>query len=370
MLWARAAGRCEVCGRSLLEGEITHQEMTLGEAAHIVGATDSGRSPRGKSPMSLGDRAKADNLILMCASHHDEIDRPEAVELLTEERLQAMKAAHEDFVRRAMRLRGSRTSVIVRLIGDLRGDAVQLDVGSAVEAVLDDGRFPEFAPGFDGVGVSIELDQLPDEEEPTAEYWKVATRKIDQVIGQKLKEGIRQGAIERISVFGFARLPLLTYLGAALDDTCPVEIYQRHRTGDTWVWPKEEGEASFAINSAGTAAEDAVLILNLSGTVEATAIPAVLAALPVFTIGVEGRAPGPESIRTKGDLARFAEAVRQFFADREQDGKLIKRLHVLAAAPISAAIQLGRAHDAHVHPVLVLYDRTSAGTYKQALSIP
>ncbi|WP_089107345.1 hypothetical protein [Streptomyces hyaluromycini] len=48
--------------------------------------------------------------------------------------------------------------------------------------------------------------------------------------------------------------------------------------------------------------------------------------------------------------------------------RFLRRLHVLAAVPVSAAVALGRVHDADVHPCLVVYDRTG-GQYSAALEI-
>ncbi len=41
---------------------------------------------------------------------------------------------------------------------------------------------------------------------------------------------------------------------------------------------------------------------------------------------------------------------------------------MLAAIPVSAAVALGRVHDAHVHPTMSIYDRTD-GRYSIALEI-
>jgi CBASS immunity sensor of nucleotide second messenger signals len=45
----------------------------------------------------------------------------------------------------------------------------------------------------------------------------------------------------------------------------------------------------------------------------------------------------------------------------EAAGKAIGRLHVFPALSLSAGIVLGRVVDPHVHPTLVIYDRTPSG---------
>jgi hypothetical protein len=43
-VWVRAGGRCIICNRYLLEGQLSAREVTFGELAHIVGHKE-GRQP-------------------------------------------------------------------------------------------------------------------------------------------------------------------------------------------------------------------------------------------------------------------------------------------------------------------------------------
>src|SRR5436309_9511677 len=98
-VWARSAGRCAVCGADLLEGTITRRQVFLGELAHIVGQQNSASSPRGQVvAMSDVDRDKAENLMLVCAGEHQEIDRNGVLDVLTVEKLRKIKNDHEDWV--------------------------------------------------------------------------------------------------------------------------------------------------------------------------------------------------------------------------------------------------------------------------------
>ena len=64
-LWVRSGGRCALCKKYLLEGDLTLRPIPLGEAAHMVGQQDTAASPRGKSALSAEERDLADNLILL-----------------------------------------------------------------------------------------------------------------------------------------------------------------------------------------------------------------------------------------------------------------------------------------------------------------
>lgn len=63
----------------------------IAKAAHILGEHDG--SARFDASVPLADRNKIENLILMCPSHHDEIDADETK--WTVERLRELKAEHE-----------------------------------------------------------------------------------------------------------------------------------------------------------------------------------------------------------------------------------------------------------------------------------
>jgi hypothetical protein len=63
----------------------------IAKAAHIVGENEG--SARFDPSVSLADRNKLDNLILMCPTHHEMIDADE--ETWTVERLRSLKATHE-----------------------------------------------------------------------------------------------------------------------------------------------------------------------------------------------------------------------------------------------------------------------------------
>jgi hypothetical protein len=65
-------------------------------------------------------------------------------------------------------------------------------------------------------------------------------------------------------------------------------------------------------------------------------------------------------------LQAFETKARWLLSGIEAGGKSVQRLHVFPALSLSAAIVLGRVVDPHVHPTLVMYDRTPSG-YQPAL---
>lgn len=70
ILWGRSGNRCAICKLELTpDGD----KETLGEMAHIVAKSNEG--PRGDSPLGLQERDKYNNLILLCPTHHSNIDK-------------------------------------------------------------------------------------------------------------------------------------------------------------------------------------------------------------------------------------------------------------------------------------------------------
>jgi hypothetical protein len=366
-LWVRSAGRCALCKEYLLEGALTIRPLFLGEMAHMVGQADSAASPRGNNRLPVEDRNLADNLILLCPSCHTEIDKRGSLDLITVEWLKERKREHEARVREVTGLDPIRTTSIVRMIGDLRGRSVELDGATAANAVVTtDARFGRFPLSADGSSLEIDLRHMPEEALPTAAYWEGCKASINDAIDFRLVEAVRRGIVKHVSVFAFARLPLLTYLGSRLDDTYEIEVYQRQRSDSSWGWPGTEA-ATFTVSRSDPAGPEAVLILNVSGTIDPADLPEDLRDLPRFAVAIDAE-PGVDAIASRASLAAFQAAVRGLLASFEVGGKTVRRLHVFAALPISAAIVLGRVHDRHVHPVLAMYDRTD-GAYSLALEI-
>jgi hypothetical protein len=96
ILWAHSGNRCAICRRELV-GESTKvdEETIVGEECHIVAREANG--PRGNSPLSIDERDKPSNLILLCRNHHKEID--DQFNTFTVEVLSKIKVGHETWVR-------------------------------------------------------------------------------------------------------------------------------------------------------------------------------------------------------------------------------------------------------------------------------
>ena len=306
-VWVRSGGRCAICNRYLLEGDLGASELTFGEMAHIVGQQASERSPRGLEDLNSSERDNADNIILLCDDEHDEIDRSGSREKFSVDFLRQLKREHEERIQHVTDLAADRRSTVLRMVGMLRGDAVEVDRDMVSTTVIDDGgRFPKFSLAYDRQSIEIDLRHCAGEVFATPEYYAAATAIIDEVINQKLREGIVSEEISHLSVFAFARLPLLVYLGSKLDDTVPTEIYQRHRASETWNWPDIEADAAFDIRIpvATPDIDEGVLVINLSGSIQRNELPDALVDLPYFELFVTDVTPSPDVLPSQAHLPR------------------------------------------------------------------
>jgi len=95
LLWGRSGNRCAICKTELTQDKKTvTAAFTLGEQAHIVGEKEG--AARGKSSLSQDERNTYHNLILLCPTHHTEIDNNETDWPI--EKLHQVKSEHELWV--------------------------------------------------------------------------------------------------------------------------------------------------------------------------------------------------------------------------------------------------------------------------------
>lgn len=369
-VWVRSGGRCAICNKYLLDGTMTYREVSLGELAHIVGQQQAPGSPRGLHGLAAADRDNADNLMLVCGDQHDEFDDPSTLDVFTVEKLTALKRRHEDRIRHVTGLGEDRSTTVIRMVAPVRGNEVELSRETAAVTVIRSAdRFPRFLESYHRHGLEIDLRNLPGEAAAGPDYYRIATARIDAAI-TKLNEGIANNDVAHLSVFGFARIPLLVYLGSRIDDTVPTDVYQRHREDESWQWSDRAPAAQLALDVMNDvpAGEDAVLVLNVSGTIQPGELSEPLTSMRTYRLAVTNMTPGPDVFRNHASLDKFHVEIRNLFSTIEANAKTVRRLHVLSAIPLSAALILGRTRDPQVHPVLHLYDRTDTG-YEFALEI-
>lgn len=369
LLLVRSGGRCAICYRELHASKVTSRSVYLGERGHIVGKTQSRRSPRGEHPLEVAARDDPENLLLVCGACHNEIDHRDNLDVFTVDQLRNIKVAHENRIQRILAVPPENETRVVRLLGSVGASNVAIDRSTAAAAILDGGRVARFL-NPDSSGIEIDLRRVPNPDPSNSTYYATCRAIIDQVAERQLSPEVEAGRIPHLSVFALARWPLLVYLGAVIGDKVSSDIYQRHRASESWTWPSQPTTAEFEWSLVKPGSTDeAVLVLSLSAAVHAEEVPAHLSNGAVYRVApADGTTPHYDVIASPDELKSAERAFRGVFADIEHHRKSIQRLHVLGAAPLSACVALGRVLTRGVHPPMILYDRLE-NTYQQAMEI-
>lgn len=100
IVWTKAAGMCSFpnCRAQLVQEPGNDGSIPVGEIAHIVAERLDG--PRGNSPLSAEQRNHPPNLMLLCPTHHTEVDK--APQTYAVERMTEFKRRHEAWVRETL----------------------------------------------------------------------------------------------------------------------------------------------------------------------------------------------------------------------------------------------------------------------------
>ncbi len=370
-LWVRSGGRCAICNRYLLEDEFTANPVNLSELAHNVGHKPTARSPRGDDELAVALRNLADNLLLLCGDHHRVIDSSLTRGEFTVEALHEIKRRHEDRIEYLTGLGEDAETVVLRVVGAIRGGNVELSEETVRAAIPSHTpRYPRYAIGYGGADIELDLRGLP--SEGTDGYWVAAASQIRWVLDGPVRDGVRRGEIRHLSVFAIARMALLALVGYHLDDKIPLDLYQKHRDGDQgWRWDDTATPVDFELRRIrrGDDLARAALVVSFSGTIAIEELPDTVVGCPVWEIRPVDVPGSPDILRSFASLENFASSYRDFLSRLEQDQPETSVVDVFPAVPVSAAITLGRALMRDVHPALRLHERDSSGRFVPALEL-
>lgn len=371
LVWAAAAGRCTFCNRLVTENEDLGVEVPIGELAHNVGWGEG--SPRGDSDLDEEERRSASNLLLLCRNCHKPADDGGVIGHFTVEQLTRLKREHEQRIRFLTDVGGDRTASVIRVVGTIRGSQPELTYDTVLGATVAAGYFPTFLPN--AYKAEYEADLRSIAQPGSRAYFDACTGQL-QALFERVNEGIRRDEVRRLAVFGFARIPVLVFLGSRLDDKIPTLVFQRQRSDgdDAWRWPSEAGEAvTFRVEVAKSGSKESgvSLVLNLSGTVQTGDLPpAVQQSDTVYVLEPSAPAsPGVSVVSSAATLANFEDAMRSFLAGLEESNGDVGHISIFPAVPVSAAVSIGRVLMPGVTPAVKVFDRDDRGVFFEALEI-
>lgn len=372
-VWVASGGRCTMCNRYLVDEEVTGQNVMIGQLAHIVGWSTAAGSPRGTDELPGPQRNEADNLMLLCYDQHKVIDDRELWAVFDTHTLRAMKRKHELRIRKLTDMGEDRATTVLRVVGSVHDQAVDLTEARVRAALLERDRFPDWTlRGADEF--EIDLRAVPGERRSTAGYWAGAWDHLKDRLDH-LYTQVRKGTVTHLSVFPLARIPVLILLGTLLDDTVPTELYPKRRDGDEgWGWTPGSGEHKFTFTCVkkGTNARNVAVLLSVSGSVDPGRLPDEIdGSFTIYEITPIGTVPATGLITTPTTLDAFSRSWRALLAVIESDHPGAESISAFPAVPAAAAVSMGRHLMRTAHPPLRIYDRISGhDTYQYTVSTP
>lgn len=361
LLCAKAAGRCEYrgCNKLLTRDELTKREGKFSVFAHII--ADSPDGPRGHATLSE-ERAKSlSNLMLLCFDHHRLIDEDDVpghpVDLLEE-----FKQEHEDRIEALTAIDKKHQTQIIRMEANIGGRKGMIDVDQAKAAVL-----PKY-PVDDGIEILLTSSRIPDGA-PIA--WQAGKAEID-LAAEDIHRKVLNGPTKHLSIFGFAPIPLLIYLGRALGDIAGGTAFQKHRDTDDWLFKTPDGqEQQFEVSRPDSynLTPDVAVMCSVSGKVARSEVEKVqVAGTDVYEIAVP--TPGVNVVRTHEQVLAFGVIWRQLLTELYARYGADVTVHVFPALPVSLSVELGRVLLPKSDPEIRVYDFNRAqGGFQLALTL-
>jgi len=346
-LFVRAGGRCQFdgCNKWLLEHPLTLTEGNFAQMAHIVAFSRKG--PRGfvnLRPLNVND---VTNLMLLCPLCHKLID--DHAQEYTVTILEAYKSKHEQRIRHVTGLGPDLKTSVVQLKAQIAGQSVAIPIAQVIEAVAP--RYP-----IDSRGHIIDLTGIDAEGKSLIE---AATRMIKQRVKRLYEPGMDLDETRHISLFALAPIPLLVFLGRQLSNKVPVDVYQRHRDTEDWVWKNSGAPVDYKFEKlrVGTEQTAVALVLSLSGRIHLKLLPPEIdARFTVYELTLSNAEPTPNFLRLKEDLIRFKEVYQAALRTILREHQNIEAIHLFPAVPAPVAVLCGRELLPKVDPALLVYD--------------
>ena len=361
LLCVQAGGRCEFdgCNKFLFKHHLTHTPGNFAQMAHIVAFKEDG--PRGKVTKRPPDINNIENLMLLCPEDHHLIDTH--ADDYPREVLEQYKQNHEERIFRLTGIKADHQTTVVQLKTLIGGQSVAIPVADIHRAIA-----PRYAE--DSRGCIIDLTNIRGDDQA---YYQTAVRTIRQEVDRLYASGMEVEKTRHISLFGLAPIPLLVYMGSCLSNKVPVDLFQRHRDTEDWVW-KNRGKPvgyKFTQVRAGTVKSKVAFILSLSGKIHPADLPpAIDRRFHVYEITLARGTPKPTFLRLKQDLVLFREAYQRALSEiRAKHGQL-QEIHLFPAVPAPIAVLCGREPLTKITPTLLVYDNDQTkGGFKFILGV-
>jgi hypothetical protein len=346
----------------LYKDELTQQRSNLSVISHIVSFSPDG--PRGDPIRSRELEKDIRNLMLTCREHGKLIDDRAQISAYPEKLLLDFKHEHERRVRLATDNAEDMQTQVLLLQAPIDSHDITIDPVDAHRAIQ-----PQYPVEENPTVIDLSGSRLPAEGEA---FFALMAQSITQQIQEVLTRRAGTTRTHSLSVFAIAPIPLLIYAGRCLGDTQHIELYQRHRDTQDWIWKEdEEAQAFYEIVKSGeqaTAAHPFALAFSISGLISHELIARSVGTEPCL-YEIRAREPGRDFLRSRKRLELFSYEVRNAVVALRDAHYARKIIHVFAALPAPMAIEFGR-HIKSLDTPFVIYEyENSKHAYVPALKI-
>lgn len=359
IVWARAAGHCELCGTDLTRDIRVGRSVRWGHVAHILPASPQG--PRGGGAHTA-EQAKAhtddpDNLMLACPGCHVKADTD--ADGYPQSDLTDLHAAQIGRIALAAQTPQA-SKAITLIVLSQHFKTLNLIAKGDLERAMS-------AEGLTAIAMPDPL-VLPEpfDGKRDAAYWRQVTDRIQYEVRRLLDNGRKfHGDVPYVAVVGLADIPALMVLGQALGDRMPRRLFSHHRiTGLRWpdlTAPPPRFE--FTAPPAGNG--PIALALSISGEIPERDI---LAARPDARIAVlKASEPSTLMVRNREAIAAFVEALQGPLSQLEAASA--EPIHIFPALPAAFAIEFGAFLTMQHRHCYVVYDRGANNAFVATLSL-
>jgi hypothetical protein len=362
-LWARAAGRCEFrgCNKILHTHSLTRKKSNLGKISHIVAHSPDG--PRGDPEDSPRLAKDISNLMLTCHECGKMIDDRDKVEEYPTDLLREFKREHEDRVRRLTSIQPDAQTHVLIVQANIGGQPVRINRQQVFNAVL-----PMYPTNEDRYEIDLTDTMLTERDDG---FWDSAALDLSRRVSSALHAGPRGELPNHVSVFALAPIPLLVKLGTVLGSINEIEVYQKHRDGNSWAWQDDDEayDAYYRTTEHDTREEatQVAVMVSLSSRVMFEEVQRSMRG-DFAAYEIAACDPGVDFMRSRSRLNLFGYEYRKLLAMIRQRHRRAQELHLFAAAPSPVAVLCGQSLSPKIDPAVVLYEYRRP-TYAEALRV-
>lgn len=353
-LLAKAAGRCEFrgCNKLLLDDELTTLKGNFSECAHILPSSPYG--PRGEFIHGEDDdmRNSEDNLMLLCAMHHHEIDSSDNVKNFPPALLYEMKMEHEARVRIATQIMPDYKTHVLVYESHIGTFLPQISDAEVLDAIFPD-RYPQ-EPKPTRLSCDLPINDTKDG------IWEMRRDALNAKFAHF--DATRSRECQHISLFAFAPIPLLIQLGTLLAKI-NTSVYHPRFRNERWQWKEETPKGFFFdIQEPPTptelSLEKPALSISISGGIVDERVREILGIdCAIWKISVPKDFLTPTSIQSIAQVEDFKRIFRQVLSDIQVKCGLKTELHIFPAIPVPIAVELGRCRLEKCDMPWTIYDQ-------------